>query len=690
MFNSIGSGAQLSDVYQDKNDKPRLFRKQNGFSPDQILKAKTIGNEIREKALTDKIEQLTKEENAIVEADQHIRKLLDAAKALSNPTGVSTSIKKNAFGSRFASLSSPNSALDANNTVLVTPSFGTPEGSFSIKIDRVATKDKTTGSAILTSKATNITANETHIYIRGTKVKVPANATLDEIVDSINAKKSDTHTQAFARKFSNTDYRIFINNSKEGEKITLETIANKLTEPFTSSTDPLGLGGTLVIGGEEKIITPTMNLTDIATLISTVQTFLAMVVGSAPSFTLDVTENATPVVLTDVATEKLMIQLGLSESNTSATDLQAQYYLDGNPTPILSPTNHIEGQYEKATIDLLAPSSNTEITATINRDPAEVLSSIEELINAYNNLITFTKAQTEKDPQNNNAPKKDAYLAKNRQFINMVDRIKQEFSTIIAGVATGLNHINELGIQKDRDSGLLVTDETKLRRLLDGQLEDVEQVFAFTSQNTTGGYFKITEHPKRVPPTMFGKNVGVSVTKNAQGTYSARFYLNNNGVISDDISLATGDANIKVNSLGFITITGPKDTMYEGFEFDYFGPAISTPEDPATVIENDEFKLTQGLGDFLAKKLTDVVLLPTNNANDPDPKNTPSNELNKISFSTHKERTLQEKKLKALQEKNARAMKFEKRRAERFQKDMGKVQDILSAFTPMMMSMFGR
>ncbi|MDP3641383.1 MAG: hypothetical protein Q8R43_02990, partial [Alphaproteobacteria bacterium] len=85
MSNGIGSGGvQLSDVYQDdtaKHDYARLFRKQNGFSPDKILKAKQLGNEIREKAFTDKIDQLTKEESATIEADQYVRKLMNAAKA---------------------------------------------------------------------------------------------------------------------------------------------------------------------------------------------------------------------------------------------------------------------------------------------------------------------------------------------------------------------------------------------------------------------------------------------------------------------------------------------------------------------------------------------------------------------------------------------------------------------------------
>ncbi|MDP3936161.1 MAG: flagellar filament capping protein FliD, partial [Alphaproteobacteria bacterium] len=478
------------DVYQDdkaKNDYARLFRKHNGFSPDQLLKAKQLGNEIREKAFTDKIDQLTKEESATIEADQYVRRLMTAARALSNPRLSAFHGEKDAIGARTAVLSSSDPNTDANNIVLVNPSFGAAEGSMSIKVNRIATKDKTIGTVAQTSSTANITATETRIYVRGTEVKVPANATLDEIVGAINAKKTHTHVQAFSRKFSDTDYRLFMSNSKEGEKITFETVVNKLTESFASNLTPLSLAGTLVIGGEEKVITPTMTLTDIATLISTVPTFAATVGGTGP-YTLDVTQNAVPVVLTDpdVATEKMMDQLGLEESAATADSLKAEYLLDGNPTLLYSTSNHIEGLYHNTTIDLLAPSDGAEITANIGRDPIEALNCIDEFMEAYNSLVQFADTQTAKDSKNGYKPKEGAYLASNRPFINMIDRLKQIYSNTITGGVTGLKHVSEIGIRRD-ENGLLVKDQKKLADQLDTNLLGVEQIFAFISNNTTGG-----------------------------------------------------------------------------------------------------------------------------------------------------------------------------------------------------------
>jgi hypothetical protein len=686
MSKGMGSnGIQLSDVYIDdkaKEGRARLFRKFNGFSPEQLLKAKQVGNDIREKAVTEKIDLIAKEEAATIEADQYVRRLMSAAKALSNPGESLNQGETDAFGSRIAELSSSDPNVNANNIVSVAPASGAAEGSLSIRVNRIATKDKITGSKAQASTTVNITANETRIYIKGTEIKIPANATLDEIVGAINAKKVNTHVESFARKFSNTDYRLFMSNSKEGEKITFETIVNKLTGSFDSNIAPLNLAGTLVIGGEDKVITPTMTLDDIATLISTVPTFSATVGGAGP-YTLDITENAVSKVLTDVATEKLMDQLGLKESGTSADALQAEYQLDGDTTPLYSTSNHIEGVYHDTTIDLLAPSNGVEVTANISRNPLGILNAIDEFMEAYNSLMAFAAKQTARDPAKDYQPMEGAYLAKNRSFIRMIDRIKGIFTNTVAGGSSGLKHVSQIGIRSDAN-GKLIKDQNKLIQMLSSNLNGVEQIFAFISVNTTGGYFQTKAHPKQVPPKVFGKDIMVSVIKNAAGAYSARLYLEDQGVVSEDTTINIGSADIKVTSSGKISVYGPKDTIYKGFQFYYSGPELSTPIDPASIIETQGFRVSQGLGDLFAEKLSDVVMLPISSDQLVDQEN----ELNKISFLVRKEKLSQEKKLKELKEKNARIMQKEKRKAERFERDLSKVQGLMDAANPFMASLY--
>ncbi len=677
----------------------QLYRKQNGFDPGQLIDVVKQTHEIKEKVLSDKLDKLQKEQESIAHSDSYLRRFMTAAKVLSNPALASAKGEKDAFGARDVSYASSSSSVDAADVLFVSPTFGSNEGSLSIKVDRIATYDKITGSVAQTSKTDNITASETRVYIRGVEVIVPSNATLEEVSKAINANKTDSHVSAYSQKFSETDYRVFLSETNTGEKITFETVVNKLTESFASETDyrvflsetntgekitfetvvnkltesfasdteALGLAGTLVIAGEEKTVTAAMSLTDIAALITEVPDYVATVSGVGP-YTLDLTKSALPVTLTDEATEKLFDQLGLSESLSAESDLKAQYYVNGNPTVLQSSSNQIEGLYHKASVTLLQPSGGETVTATVEKDPLVVQESIDEFIMAYNELITFADAQTAKDPKNNYEPKEGAYLAKNRQFINMIDRIKRSFTYVTPGVS-GLSHLSEVGVRKD-ENGLLVKDSAKLAQILDSNLGGVEQVFAFVSTNLTGGYYEVSMHPTKLPTEMSGKEVRISVTKNASSEYAARMYLWDGAVESNETALFIGSSNINVGTTGKVNLKGPLGSIYEGFIFDYLGPELGTPVDPDLTTEEQGFSFSQGIGDSLQKALADMVMLQINSDKATDQKN----ELNMLSYSAKKRYATIEKQQEEQRAKNAREVSKTQRQVESLQADFERLK----------------
>jgi len=682
MVNSVNQHTlQMGDLYQDSGDKTRLFRKYNGVSSDQLLKPIKRSQEIAEKKVTDQLERISKENASILEADQYIRKLMTAVKALSNPSLTEVSVKSDAFGARTAFLSSSDPMIRATDTVVFSPGIGAPQGSMSIKVDRIATKDKLTANAVHTSKNTNITANETRIYVKGQAIKIPANATLEEISRAINTQKTETNVYAYVRKFSDTDYRLFLTGTEDGEKITLQNVVSKLSEPLESQVDPLNLAGTLVIGAEEKVITPSMNLSDIAGLINTIPDYAATISGAGP-YTLDVTHLGSPTTLTSVATEKLFTQLGLEESAIAVDDLKASFYLDGSMTPILSSTNHIEGLYPKTTINLLAPTQGATVTADIEQDKGDILTAIDDFIVAYNELIEFANVQTARDTENGYQPKEDAYLANNSEFISVIDRLKQMYTKITGGVS-GVNHMSTIGIRKD-DEGFLVKNEEKLQEALDNNLDGVEQIFAFLAQDTTGGYFQVVAHPDKLPAEMMGKEVKVKVIKNSAGQYSAQMYVLDGVTVTHSVTIPYGSTAITVGGEDLITIKGTEDTIYEGFTFAYVGPSIETPVDPDTTVEEQGFKFSQGIGDILTKQLENIVLVPT----DSDLLEDQETDLNKILVQASKRKKLEEKRLQDLKAKHLKLMQREERKAERFQRQMEKMQNILGNLQSLMAGFF--
>lgn len=677
----MGPNLQLGDMYQSSDNKQTLFRKHNGFSPDAIINAVKKGHEIKEQGEKKKIELLDKQRMALLEGNEHIKALLDASKALSNPKKGKLLGEKDVFAERSVDLTSSSPSVAANQVVQVTCLGGATEASMSIKVARVASKDVITSSVALPSKTADITLNETRIYIKGVEVVVPANATLEEIAGAINGKSAESGVTAYARKFGDADYRLYVGGTTEGEKITLSSVLNQLEGEFEASDTPLGLSGTVVVGAEEVVITSDMTLQNIATLLSTLTDVSASVSGSGP-YTLSVTQSAVPVNLSDIATEKLFDQLGLSESASASDDLKAMFYVDNNPTPILSSTNHVEGLLHKTTVHLLGPSSGETITANIQRNKVGISDGISKFVSAYNALMKFAADQTERDADNNYEPKEEAYLAKNRDFIRLVDKVKSICGRVTPGVA-GVNHLSEIGILRDYE-GVMTINEEKFSEALTSKVESIEKIFASVVQNVSGGYFRVIATATEVSTDISDNDLCVSVTKNSSGEYSARLYLYDGENVLHEEVIANGSSNMSLSAEGYITLRGPSDSKYKGFTFFYGGPEMTTPVFPNENTETQTFRVTQGFSDLLATRLSSATLLNVNSEKEADQKN----DMDKLTFRVKQQRALYETKLKEMQKKHAAQIKREEAKAAKFQAEMEKLSSLEATLKSMTASMF--
>lgn len=676
-----GANIQFGEVYQSSENKSKLFRKHNGFSPDSVIKAIKQGQEIKEGQIQKKIDFYEKEQLALLEADKHIKDLLDAAKALSNPRTAKFFGDPDCFGARNAVLSSSSLGVDPSQVVRVVSSIGAAEASTSIRVDRVATKDVITSSIAQESKVGSITENETVIYIKGCPVYIPANATLEEIAGAINGKTAEINVTAYARKFGSTDYRLYIGATTDGEKITLSTILDQLGEVFDSDDSALGLSGTVVVGDEEVVITADMMLGQVAAALSALTNISATVAGGGP-YTLDIMQNSTPTTLSAIGTEKLFNQLGLSESVSTADALKAKFYVDGAVEPILSATNHVEGLLHKTTIHLLGGSGGETITANVQRDKAAVQNGISAFISAYNSLVQFTTQQTERDSGNNYEPKEGAYLAKNRQFVSLVDKIRGVVSRFTPGVS-GINHISEVGIVRD-ENGFMVLNEGKFEDALENNFLDIERVFASVVTNVTGGYFSVIATPLEISSTIADNDVHVALTKNASGEYAARLYLNNGAEVLEEVSVETGSSDITISMEGYITLSGPLGSVYEGLTFFYGGPDMATPVGSNITTETQTLKITQGFSDVLATRLGRAVYTDVKSDKEADH----VNDLDRFTFRVKKQRTRYQDKLKEMQKKHADKIKKEEAKAERFQLEMEKVTSLEASLKSISASLF--
>lgn len=435
-----------------------------------------------------------------------------------------------------------------------------------------------------------------------------------------------------------------------------------------------------MIAGEEKTVSPSMSLNDIAALISTVPNYTASVSGTEP-YSLNITQSGSPVSLSSIASEKLLGQIGLTESSKSPDDLKAQYRIDGSP-PVLSATNQISGLYHKTTIHLLGPSNGEIINADIQRNASEALVGINEFIDAYNALMKFATEKTAKDPDNEYRPKEGAVLSNNYDFRILIDNITRSFNAKVQTQGS-FSHLSQIGIQHD-ENGHLIKNETKLAEILDSKLSDVESLFSFVSTKTSSGNVSIITHPKSLDSSIPSKGLNVTFTRDSSGTYAAKISLGPEGAESSIVDIPAGSTSIHVEPNGHLILKGPENTIYEGFKFLYDGPALAIPSGPTPTKQVQRLKVSQGLGDVISQKLNRIVMSAFSGDSDtPD-----ANELNKLVFRNKKGKQLHERLLSDLKEKHSRVIKQQEHKAERFQVIMEKVQEATSALGTIMASMF--
>ncbi len=212
-MSNIGS---MSELYTDSTtNRMHLFRKDKGFSPDILVKALEPALKMRESLLQNKVDAITKEQEALNEVNVLFKVFRDTSLSLSSPTVRSPQLyidllnekPVDAFASRTASLSPNNTS---NPVLNVEVKDSTPLGGFSINIDHVAQRDTITSTVAIPSTGSLITVAETDIYLNGVEITIPQNANLYDIANLINQQKAVINITASTKKYSSTDYRLFL------------------------------------------------------------------------------------------------------------------------------------------------------------------------------------------------------------------------------------------------------------------------------------------------------------------------------------------------------------------------------------------------------------------------------------------------------------------------------------------------
>ena len=267
-----------------------------------------------------------------------------------------------------------------------------------------------------------------------------------------------------------------------GHSVWARQLANAEQEGFTYT--PSSSASELTVGGKTVAIPANATSADIASLINTtadLAVYATAVDGDTLVFTGRQTGTAGGF---DVAGAQLAADAGLT---TAAKD--AEYSVDGGTTWKTSSSNVLTEAIVglKVTLKGTTPAAETINVGVAGVDTAAVKEKMKAFVNAYNEVITATRAKVDekgvRDPQNAT----DA--AKGRLFgdtgLNgVLSRLRSVMSDGVAGIADpAMDQLLEIGISTGKaTSGGATSNDSKIGKLtiddaaLDAALADPTKV----------------------------------------------------------------------------------------------------------------------------------------------------------------------------------------------------------------------
>lgn len=279
-------------------------------------------------------------------------------------------------------------------------------------------------------------------------------------------------------------YAVGSNASEGSYSITIDHLATaqKLASgSFSSSSEALGISGDLTINDHVVTVSATDSLSDIRTRINALNS------GDDPA---DVTASI-------IAVSDSEYRLTLTSKNTgvdgrmSITDgtgalgltelvagQDAEITVDG--FTITRSTNTITDVISGVTLELVgADSGATTITLNINRDNDGIKQKIQDLVDSYNELMSYIDEQNTASEDGETT----GTLFADSSLRSVKTTLREVILSEVSGLDSTLTRLSSIGISIDK-TGQLSIDEKTLDGYLDTNLRDVMNLFAAQGSST--------------------------------------------------------------------------------------------------------------------------------------------------------------------------------------------------------------
>ncbi len=529
---------KITDSYKKKKFHTHLRRKIMGISINgpSGIDTKTIIDtlvSIEQQKVT-KVENAKATDQVKIDAYSKIRSLLSDIKTKVNALSKSSSFDL------FKSTSSDEKA------VTIKGGAGAVNGQYDVKVFQLAANEKmiskdgriTSQTASLSSMGISVGK----IKIDGVEITIEDNDSIQDlrmkINSATNAKGEKLGVSASVVKISDTNFRLVlgakntgsngINYSDEsgstlqdlgiiadasGNKGNIKQVT-KSTSDFNSAFNSLADGESIQFTGKDHNGNAITN-SFIKTSSSTIDDFLNSIEKSFYG-TVDASIDSTTgnLILEDkvAGTSKLSVtslSTGTAAHSFSISTAGAEgagvlsagkdsYYSIENIF-MSNSSNSITGTITGVTFDFKNTSVDKPVALTLERDGEAVQKKFQELVDAYNALVKYSKSATKyKDPDDEDSA--DGELAGDSTLQNIVSQvrsqIKQEFG--LFGTSGKYTNLTMFGLKTDTQTGEFTVDSDKFQKGFDTHFNDLINIFTTlgVSENTSVALGRSTNDTK--------------------------------------------------------------------------------------------------------------------------------------------------------------------------------------------------
>jgi flagellar hook-associated protein 2 len=317
----------------------------------------------------------------------------------------------------------------------------------------------------------------------------------------------------------------------------LATAQKLASGAFSSSSESLGISGTLTINGQEISIAATDRLSDIQSKINALNS------GDNP---LDVTASILSVsnseyrlTLTSRTTGAQGFTLtdgtGSLGLNQIVAGQDAEIVVDG--FTITRGSNTITDVIPGVTLSLAGADEGAAITLDVNRDYDGVKEKIQKFVDAYNELMDYIDKQSAASDDG----KTTQPLFADSSLRSVKTTLRSYILSEVSGLDSSLNRMSAIGIEIDRNGKLSIDDDT-----LDGYLRtnfnDVVNLFAAHGSSSSSD---LTFVYSGTGSTAGDYEVEITQTATRAGTTGSGF----SGTLGSDATLTLTNAGGTVQTI---------------------------------------------------------------------------------------------------------------------------------------------